>query len=254
MINVKLFKEFIFSVFFSSSYVILVIKPLARNEFTISDTLAFPELLKSIENNNDNEDVSFDVESLFASIPIKETIDYIIHKMYTKKIIEPMCEKSVFPKLFIKLTRKYTFVVNNHLIKRTDGCPMGGPLSLVFVEIYMWKIQDDIVAPLKPIFYKRYADDTDVRRKKNTKDELFEKLNTYHDTLILAIEENSTKFLDTEIVRHNSVIITKNYTSSKKVSVHWSSTIPLRYKRNTITGDYIEPIKLCQISATKRQK
>ena len=211
-------------------------------------------MLKSIENSNDNEDVSFDLESLFASIPIKETIDYIIHKMYTKKIIEPMCEKSVFPKLFIKLTRKYTFVVNNHLIKRTDGCPMGGPLSLVFVEIYMWKIQDDIVAPLKPTFYKRYADDTDVRRKKNTKDELFEKLNTYHDTLILAIEENSTKFLDTEIVRHNSVIITKNYTSSKKVSVHWSSTIPLRYKRNTITGDYIEPIKLCQISATKRQK
>ena len=59
------------------------LKPLARNEFTISDALAFPELLKNIENSNDY------VESLFASIFIKETIDYIIHKIYPEKFIEP---------------------------------------------------------------------------------------------------------------------------------------------------------------------
>ena len=68
---------------------------------------------------------------------------------------------------------------------------------------------EDVVAPLKPIFYKRPADDTYVRRKKNTKDELFEKLNTYHDNIKLTIEENPKKFLDTEIVRHNSAIILK---------------------------------------------
>ena len=36
-----------------------------RNEFTISDTLAFPELLKNIQNSDDYEDVAYDVESLF---------------------------------------------------------------------------------------------------------------------------------------------------------------------------------------------
>ena len=51
------------------------------------------------------------------------------------------------------------------------------------------------------------------------------------------IEENSTKFLDTEIVRHNSAIITKFYTRSKKFPVHWSSKMPLRYKRNPITEE-----------------
>ena len=40
-------------------------------------------------------------------------------------------------------------------------------------------MENDVVAPIKPLFYKRYVDDTYVRRKKNTKDELFEKLNTY---------------------------------------------------------------------------
>ena len=57
---------------------------------------------------------------------------------------------------------------------------MGGPISVVFADIYMCKMEDDVVAPLKPKFYKRYVDDTYVRRKKNTTDELFEKLNTYH--------------------------------------------------------------------------
>ena len=39
------------------------------------------------------------------------------------------------------------------------------------------------------------------------------------------------------MVRHNSAIITKVYTKSKMFPVHWSSKIPLRYKRNTITEE-----------------
>ena len=97
---------------------------------------------------------------------------------------------------------------------------------MVFADIYMCKIEDDVVAPIKPLFYKRYVDDTFVRRKKNTKDELFGKLNTYHNNFKLTIEENPRKFLDTEIVRHNSAIITKVYTRSKKFPVYWSSKIP----------------------------
>ena len=96
-----------------SKVVAQFLKPLARNEFTISDTLAFPELLKNIENSDDYEDVSYDVESLFTSIPIKETIDYIIHKIYTKNVIEPMCKKWIFKKSLIKLTKECTFLVNN---------------------------------------------------------------------------------------------------------------------------------------------
>ena len=38
------------------------LKPLARNEFTVSDTLIFPELLKNIENSDDYEDVSYGVK------------------------------------------------------------------------------------------------------------------------------------------------------------------------------------------------
>ena len=122
--------------------------------------------------------------------------------------------------------KECTFSVNNRLIKQIDGCPMDGPISVVFADIYMCKMEDDVVAPIKPLFYKRYVDDTFVRRKKNTKDELFGNLNTYHNNFKLTIEENPRKFLDTEIVRYNSAIITKVYTRSKKFPVYWSSKIP----------------------------
>ena len=55
--------------------------------------------------------------------------------------------------MLIKLTKECTFSVNNGLIKQIDGCHMGGPISVVFADIYMCKMEDDVVALLKPIFY-----------------------------------------------------------------------------------------------------
>ena len=57
---------------------------------------------------------------------------------------------------------------------------MGGPISAVLLDIYVWKMEEDIVAPSKPHFYKRYVDDTYVRRKKNETDEFYNALNSYH--------------------------------------------------------------------------
>ena len=45
-------------------------------------------------------------------------------------------------------------------------------------------MEDDVIAPIKPIFYKRYVDNT-YKEKWNTKDKLFKKLNTYHDNIKL---------------------------------------------------------------------
>ena len=123
-------------------------------------------MLKNIENSDDYEDVSYDVESLFISVIIKETTDYIIHKIYTKNVIEPMSKKLIFKKLLVKVTKECTFSVNNRLIKQIDECPMSGRISVVFADIYMCKMEDDVVGPIKPIFYKQYVEDTYVRRKK----------------------------------------------------------------------------------------
>ena len=67
----------------------------------------------------------------------------------------------------------------------------------------------------KSIFYKRYVDDTYVRRKKDDVDKLFEELDSYNENIKLTLEANRTKFLDTEMVRENKQIKTQVFSKSK---------------------------------------
>ena len=53
---------------------------------------------------------------------------------------------------------------------------MGGPLSVKLADIHMIITEKDIVAPLKPIFCKRFVDDIYTRKKKGIHDKLYERL------------------------------------------------------------------------------
>ena len=47
---------------------------------------------------------------------------------------------------------------SNIFYPKTRGCTMGGPLTITFGDIYMMKLENDIAAPLKSNFYKKYVD------------------------------------------------------------------------------------------------
>ena len=115
---------------------------------------------------------------------------------------------------------------------------MGGPVSVVFSDIFMCKMDEDVVVSAKPMFYKRYIDDTYIRRKKNINDELFQNLNCYHTNSKLTLEENPIKFLDTKIIRKDNIISTQLFTKLTKFPVHWSSKILTNYKRSAITSEW----------------
>ena len=123
------------------------------------------------------------------------------------------------------------------LLKQADACPMGGSISVVFSNIFMCKMEIDVIVPSKPIFCKPYVNDTNMRIKKNDVDKLFEKRNSYIENRKLTLEVNPTKSLDTELVRENGEITMQVFSKSTKLPVHWSSKIPVRYKRNDITGE-----------------
>ena len=67
--------------------------------------------------------------------------DYISDEIYRNNAIEPVRKKSIFRKLLYKLSSQCVFSVNNQLIKQIDGCPMGGPISVVFSDIFMNKME-----------------------------------------------------------------------------------------------------------------
>ena len=43
---------------------------------------------------------------------------------------------------------------------------MGGPISVILSDIYVCKLEEDIVAPSKPLLHKRFLDDNYEKRKK----------------------------------------------------------------------------------------
>ena len=61
------------------------LKPLTKNELVITNIQQFPLMLSNVPLSEDEKDVSYNVESLFRNILIKETIDFICDEIYNGK-------------------------------------------------------------------------------------------------------------------------------------------------------------------------
>ena len=92
----------------------------------------------------------------------------------------------------------------------------------------------DIVALIRPIFYKQYVDDIYNCRQKNTVDKLYDGLNNYYPKVKPTIKTNPLRFLDTEIIHNDDMIETRVHRKKTKLPTPWTSNIPKRYKGNTI--------------------
>ena len=73
------------------------LKPLCQNEYKINDTQSFASQIKEQPPlDEDEEYVSYDVDSLFINTLVQDTIDYIIHQIYTEKKLPQICRKIIF--------------------------------------------------------------------------------------------------------------------------------------------------------------
>ena len=67
----------------ASKVIAKYLKPLAKNEFTISDTLIFSDLVKNVSKWIRGYFIGCRVP--FTSILVEETINYIVDKIYARK-------------------------------------------------------------------------------------------------------------------------------------------------------------------------
>ena len=81
--------------------------------------------------------MSYDVKFLFTNVPIQETIDYILGEIYVKNKLPKIYSKLISKRLLLKLTMGNTFIFTSSFYKQIDGCTMGGPLSVIFSDIYI---------------------------------------------------------------------------------------------------------------------
>ena len=71
---------------------------------------------------------------------------------------------------------------------QTNWCTIGGPLSVLFSDIYVTKAEEEVVKPTNPGFYKRFVDDIISKKKKDQPDLLFENLNNHHPNIKYTTE------------------------------------------------------------------
>ena len=99
---------------YNAAQVILDLKPLCKNEYTINGTQKFfarPfNFIPPLEE--DYGYVSYDEETLFTNIPLKETIDNTIDQIHVQKKLAPICTKLMIKRLLLKLATecKFTFL------------------------------------------------------------------------------------------------------------------------------------------------
>ena len=206
--------------------------PLTENEYSIKTTTDFAERLSNRTVDDDEVLVSYDVSSLFTEVPLDETIDHIIHEIYTNNKSPQLSSKLLFRRLLCNVTKNTVFSFNDNLHRQIDGCGMGNPLSPVLANIFMAKLEADVVRPFNPPFYDRYVDDCFSKKKKDEPDALFERLNRYHPNIVFTIEENPGHLLD------NALSYTNKFNCSVfkkpgKLPKHWKSEAPTKRKRRT---------------------
>ena len=105
--------------------------------------------------------ISFDGKSLFTNVPLAETIDFILKKVYDEKKIQRSIPKTVLKDLLQLCSRLLHFIFNNNFYIQCDGVAMGVPLELLLAIIVMTSLEEYLIpTPKSPFFsWKRYVDD-----------------------------------------------------------------------------------------------
>ena len=89
-------------VYSASQMIAEYLSPLAENKYVLKDCLSFPKILSENKKNDDEEDISYVIVSLFTNVPVNETINYILAQIYSKKRIKPICRKLIIKMIICK--------------------------------------------------------------------------------------------------------------------------------------------------------
>ena len=138
-----------------------IITPYTPNQFSLKSSDEFLDLLHS--HPNQGIIASLDVESLFTNVPILETINIIISRVYNHPDLPPpKIPQHILEELLVCCTKEVPFrCPRGNMYVQIEGVAMGSPLGPCFANFYMGHIENIVLNDLglKPSIYGRYVDD-----------------------------------------------------------------------------------------------
>ena len=194
-----------------AKYLDNLIKPHIPDTYLLHSTENFIERLKECPCNNKNTMVSFDVVSLFTNVPLAETIELVIERLYDNNNSNAIpFEKSVFRQLMFMATQGL-FMYNDKLYKQIDGVTMGSPLGPTLANFFLGCLEEKIFkhnCNVVPKLYLLYIDDS-YALFDDKKDcfKFLDILNSQHNDIKFTIEQstkaNTLSFLDVQVKLFN---------------------------------------------------
>ena len=225
-----------------AKFFVPILKDYTVNEYTVKDSFAFAKDI-SLQDGSLYM-TSFDVDSLFTNIPLDETIEICLTKIFTGKKKVKGLLKSHCRELLQQATKQSAFIFNNKWYTQIDGVAMGSPLGPTLANVFLGHYEniwlDDCPLEFRPIYYKRYVDDIFLLFKSKNQIEDFKNyLNNKHKNINFTVEvenDNKLSFLDILVTRDQNQFTTSIYRKStfSGVYTNFKSFIPTEYKHGLI--------------------
>ena len=220
-----------------AKYLDSIIKPCIPSQFMTSSTQDFINKFEAFHFPHSYALVSFDVESLFTNVPLREAIDLACNYVYASNQ-PPAYDKVHFRKL-LNFATSGEFLYRSSLFKQIDGVAMGSPLGPTLANLFMAHIERNVLCvDNSPLLYVRYVDDIfcvfDTTRQDPAA--FLNHINSLHPNLKFTCEIGQTTlpFLDTEVRVEDSkalfsVFRKKTYTG---LLMNFGSVCPMSWKRD----------------------
>ena len=121
-----------------AKFLVPLLRPISTGTHMVSDSFSFIQDLFALDVNSDTLTmVSFDIKSLFTNIPLDETIDIIVSKLFNNSTHFQNFTRSEFTQLLSFAVKNCHFFFNGVLFEQTDGVAMGSPLGPTFADIFL---------------------------------------------------------------------------------------------------------------------
>lgn len=199
----------------------------------VKNSFDFLERIRNIRIEEDEILISFDVESLYPSIPIPETMDLL--KIWLNETEPDERKREVYHKIASTCMNWNCCSFNDIFYKIEEGTSMGNSLSPFLANLFMSNLESNLQKESDfPKIWLRYVDDIFAIIKKNDIDGMLHKLNNKHPKIHFTHEVEQDKcipFLDMCIHRKGD--------KSLEVSVYRKPTNVPRY----IPSDSFCPIQ-----------
>lgn len=132
-----------------------------NSKYNVKNSFEFLSKISDLKLKEDEMLISFDVKSLFTSVPREFALKIIDERWSDIEMHTPIPKDEFFEILNFILYDCNQFVYKGHFYKQLEGTPMGLPMSPILADIVMERILDCVIPKFSftPKVFCKYVDD-----------------------------------------------------------------------------------------------